>query len=117
MLVALLLGSCASDRHFTYPDALSPGSIPRYLELQADASAGTVHFRRGLYSLGGADDTGYYYVSPRPVIKHSFAGFAQYNGGLFVRKGARADLRGYIVWAGGVTKVGNFSATPHAFRD
>ena len=90
--------------------------MPRLLELLEEQSIATVHFPRGDYSLASEDRDGYYYLSPRKVIKHAFAGFQSYEGGIFLsRKGDR--FRGYIIWAGGRTKIGNISPRQIQFRD
>lgn len=109
-VVAFLLPGCASRR-------ASYATPPRFIELSSKPSAATLHFPRGLYSLDHEDRTGYYYRAPRKITQHSFGGSVQHDGGLFVRKSARQTLRGYVVWAGGLTKVGNFSRTDYKFRD
>jgi len=91
--------------------------MPRYVELRDKPQISTFHFPRGLYSLEAQDDAGYYYRAPRQVIKHSFAGFDPYDGGLFVGKDDRKRIRGYVVWAGGRTKIGNLSRANYEFRD
>lgn len=63
------------------------------------------------------DDTGYYYRAPQSVQKHSFAGSDPYDGGIFVRKGTPLRLRGYVIWAGGRTKIGNLSRAKYTFRN
>ncbi|MGI9088705.1 MAG: hypothetical protein ACR2HH_13355 [Chthoniobacterales bacterium] len=109
----LLLNSCASN---SSPRAeIAPP--PRYLELQDEPAISTFHFPRGLYSLDSEDRAGYYYRSPRGLMKHSFAGFAKYDGGVFLPRVDRARLRGYVVWAGGVTKIGNLSRARYVLRD
>jgi hypothetical protein len=110
---ALLLTSCASDER-VQPTATE--TVPRIIELNHEQSIATFHFPRGSYAFESEDDAGYYYRAPRRLIKHSFAGSEQYDGGLFVLKRDRAVLRGYIVWAGGRTKIGNLSRAHYAFR-
>ena len=90
--------------------------MPRYVELNEEQSIATVHFPRGLYALEAEDDGGYYYRSARPLTKHAFAGLQPYDGGIYVRKAKRA-LRGYVVWAGGRTKIGNLTRAGVEFRD
>jgi hypothetical protein len=117
LVSSALLTSCASDRNYrTIPPGEGPVA-PRYVELREEPQIATYHFPRGLYTLEAADDAGYYYRAPRQLIKHSFAGFDQYEGGLFVRKDNRDKIRGYVVWAGGRTKIGNLSRADHQFRD
>jgi hypothetical protein len=116
-LIALALASCASERNYR---PVSPGEgpgMPRYVELNEEHSIATVHFPRGLYTLEAEDDAGYYYRSPRPLTKHAFAGLQPYDGGIYVRKTKRAVLRGYVVWAGGRTKIGNLTRAGIKFRD
>ncbi len=110
----MLLISCASNRQFR--TALDDPGAPRSIELREEATIATVHFPSGLYSLAAGDHGGYYYRAPRSLMKHSFAGSVPHDGGIFLRKGNRKKLRGYIVWAGGVTKIGNLSGAPYAFR-
>ena len=90
--------------------------MPRVVDIREDLSISTIHFPRGSYWLEAEDDAGYYYRAPRPVMKHAFAGFQQYDGGVFVRKGGREKVRGYIVWAGGRTKIGDVSPDDYDFR-
>ncbi len=108
-----LLNSCAS--HSAPPAELRPP--PRFVELQAEPSIATFHFPRGFYSLDSEDRAGYYYRAPRAVMKHSFAGFAKYEGGIFLPRVDRTRLRGYVVWAGGVTKIGNLAHERYVLRD
>jgi hypothetical protein len=110
------LASCAGTRHLRYVEAGEATSVPRYIALEEEQSIATVHFPRGLYSLDLEDDGGYYYRAPGSVIKHSFAGFDRYDGGIFVAKQSRR-IRGYLVWAGGRTQIGNLSGAKYAFRD
>ncbi len=110
-VLIFLFVSCASKSQ-----RATRAVLPRFLELQREQSIATVHFPRGDYSLADEDRDGYYYRSPRSVIKHAFAGSQPYDGGIFLsKKGNR--LRGYIVWAGGWTKVGNISPSAIQFRN
>ena len=90
--------------------------MPQVIELREELSIATVHFPPGAYWLHAEDDAGYYYRSPRQLTKHAFAGLQQYDGGIFVRKGNRPQVRGYIVWAGGRTKIGRLSSDDYEFR-
>ncbi len=112
LAAALLFNSCASSN----PRA-QPLTVPPFVELQEERSISTFHFPRGLYSLDSEDARGYYYRAPRRLMKHSFAGFASYDGGIFVRKGNRTVLRGYVIWAGGRTQIGNLSRARFVFRN
>ena len=111
-----LVAGCASERNYR---PLPPGEgppVPQVVEVHKHVSISTVHFPTGNYWLQAEDDAGYYYRSPRQVTKHAFAGLPQYDGGIFVRKGSRPRVRGYIVWAGGRTKIGKLSADEYEFR-
>ena len=115
-LTLWLVAGCASERNYR---PLPPGegpSVPQVVELREELSISTVHFPAGNYWLHAEDDAGYYYRSPRQVTKHAFAGLQQYDGGIFVRKGSRPRVRGYIVWAGGRTKIGSVSPEVYEFR-
>lgn len=76
-----------------------------------------MHFPRGVYRLEAEDNAGYYYRAPRRLTKHAFAGFQSYDGGIYRRKSHPEKLRGYVVWAGGRTKIGNLSHADLEFRD
>lgn len=115
LLAAAFLSGCVSSRHLRYVEANEPTRVPRYIELAEEQSVATVHFPPGLYSLDLEDDRGYYYRAPRSVVKHSFAGFDRYEGGIFVAKKSRR-VRGYLVWAGGRTHIGNLSRAKLSFR-
>lgn len=91
--------------------------MPPYLELDAETHSATLHFPRGLYSLGAADKIGYYYRAPRPVMQQTGNGLYPREGGIFVSRRNPRKLRGYVYLAGGVTHVGDFSRLPHRFRD
>jgi hypothetical protein len=111
-----LVSGCAAERTFR---PLPPGEgppVPRVIDVHEELSISTVHFPSGAYWLHAEDDAGYYYRAPRQVVKHAFAGMQQYDGGVFVRKGSRPRVRGYIVWAGGRTKIGNLSPDEYDFR-
>lgn len=110
-LLVLSLAGCASPT----PRA-TPAVVPRFLQLRLEQSISTIHFPRGYYSLGNEDREGYYYKAPRNVIKHSFAGSQPYDGGIFVSK-RKDELRGYIIWAGGLTRIGHVSPKAVEFRD
>src|SRR3954466_6738562 len=107
---ALLLVSCAS----TPPDHTA---VPQSIELRDEHQISPFHFPRGIYSLADSDASGYYYSAPRQVIKHGFPGFIPYDGGLFIRKDNHRKIRGYVIWAGGRTKIGNLSGSNYQFRD
>lgn len=109
--LASTLTSCVSSR------VAEPAHVPRFVDLREEPAISTFHFPRGLYSLDSEDAAGYYYRAPRSLIKHSFAGFAKYDGGIFVPRTQRTRIRGYVVWAGGVTRIGNLAHARYAFRD
>lgn len=90
-------------------------TAPAAIELRSAPSAATVHFPAGIYTLEREDSDGYYYRAPGGVTKHAFSGSQQYPGGIFVSRQDPRRLRGYIVWAGGWTKIGNLSSEPHSF--
>ncbi len=113
-LIALALTSCAGNRYFR-PTKQSE-SVPRYLELANAQSIATLHFPVGFYSLDSVDDDGYYYRSLGRVVKHSFAGPTKQNAGIFVSKRKR-EVRGYVVWGGGRTKIGKLSRARITYRD
>ena len=116
VLVATLVTACASERNFrTLPPGEGP-AVPQSIEVREEVSISTVHFPAGVYSLHAEDDAGYYYRSPRQLTKHAFAGFQQYDGGVFIRKGSRPRVRGYIVWAGGRTKIGELDKDDYELR-
>ena len=115
-MIACLITACATERNYR---PLPPGegpAVPRVVDIRDNLSISTIHFPRGSYWLEAEDDAGYYYRAPGPVMKHAFAGFQQYDGGIFVRKGKREKVRGYIVWAGGRTKIGDVSPDDYDFR-
>ncbi|MDQ6913427.1 MAG: hypothetical protein M3128_11205 [Verrucomicrobiota bacterium] len=112
--IALALTSCAGSRHLRSTNQSE--FIPRYLELADAQSIATFHFPVGLYSLDLVDDNGYYYRAIGRVVKHSFAGPTTQNAGIFVGKRKR-EVRGYIVWGGARTKIGNLSRARISYRD
>jgi hypothetical protein len=113
---ALLLAGCGgTDRR----QAVNPAAttVPRYIELRSETSAGTIHFPRGLYSLQSEDRRGYYYRAPGSVYQRSFSGRLPHEGGIFVCKRNQRKLRGYVIMPGGVTHVGNLSGADYDFRN
>ena len=113
--LALSLTGCGgTDRR----QAVNPAATTAapYLELRAEASAGTIHFPRGLYSLQSEDRHGYYYRAPVSVYQRSFSGRLPREGGIFVSKRNQRKLRGYVMMPGGVTHVGNLSGADYEFR-
>jgi hypothetical protein len=115
-LTALLLTGCGGmdRRHPVNPAASS--RTPPFIELRSDISAGTIHFRRGLYSLESEDQLGYYYRAPAKVYQRSFSGSYGHDGGIFVSKRDQRKLRGYIIMNSGLTHVGNLSRADYEFR-
>jgi hypothetical protein len=113
-VIALALTSCAGNRHFRSTNQSE--AVPRYLELADEQSIATFHFPAGIYSLDSVDDDGYYYRSLGRVVKHSFAGPTTQNAGIFVGKRKRV-VRGYVIWGGGRTKIGNLSRARISYRN
>lgn len=105
-----LLTSCAA----TPPDR---GRVPQTIELRDEPQISTFHFPRGVYSLADSDESGFYYRAPRSVVKHAFPGSIPYDGGIFMSKEDHRRLRGYVIWAGGRTKIGDLSGAKYEFRD
>jgi hypothetical protein len=91
-------------------------NAPPAIALLSDASAATIHFPRGLYTLESEDRNGYYYRAPSKVYQRSFSGRLSHDGGIFVSKRDQRKLRGYVVMPGGVTHVGNLSRADYQFR-
>jgi len=70
ILVIGISGCGGNDRRQSVNPATTTAA--RFLELRSDASAGTIHFPRGLYALDTEDRNGYYYRAPGKVYQHSF---------------------------------------------
>ena len=116
-VASLLLASCAGSSH---PRLVTPseGPIsPRYLEINSELHAATLHFPTGVYTLSAIDKIGYYYRAPRKIAEHFGGGSFWREGGIFVSKRNPQKLRGYVFRAGTVTHVGNFSRAKHRFRE
>ncbi|MEP6808932.1 MAG: hypothetical protein ABI992_01715 [Chthoniobacterales bacterium] len=108
--VSLLQTACSAEGSYS---PLAPGegpSLPQVVVLRDEPSISTMHFPRGVYRLEAQDNAGYYYRAPRRLMKHAFAGFQTYDGGIYVSKRSPQKLRGYLVWAGGRTKIGDLSS-------
>lgn len=117
LATALLLTACVADRDYR---VVSPGegpAVPGSIELRDEPSISTFHFPRGRYALEAEDDRGYYYRAPRQVMKHEFGGSMPYDGGIFVSKQSRDSVRGYVVWSGGRTKIGDLTRADFNFAD
>jgi hypothetical protein len=115
--LAFLLGSCAGSSH---PRLVSPSegpSSPRYLEINSEPHAATLHFPAGVYTLNAADKIGYYYRAPHKIAEHFGGGSLWREGGIFVSKRDPQKLRGYVYRAGTINHVGNLSGVKHAFRE
>jgi hypothetical protein len=111
----LLLGSCGgTDRRVPANPATT--NAPPAIELLSEASAGTIHFPRGLYSLESQDRNGFYYRAPVRLYEHTFAATMPHEGGIFVSKRNQRKLRGYVIMSYGVTHVGNLSGANYQFR-
>jgi hypothetical protein len=116
-LLAFLLCGCAGSSH---PRPISPSegpSSPRYLEIYSELQAATLHFPAGVYTLNAVDKIGYYYRAPRKIAERIGGGSLWREGGIFVSKRNPDKLRGYVVRAGTITHVGNFSRAKHRFHD
>jgi hypothetical protein len=115
VVMAMLLAGCGgTDRR--HPVNSSSTGVPRFVELRSEASAATIHFPRGLYSLESEDPHGYYYRAPGKVYQRSFPGRVARDGGIFVSKRNQRKLRGYVVMPAGATLVGNLSGADYQFR-
>jgi hypothetical protein len=115
--LAFLLSCCAGSPH---PRLITPGEGPttaRYLEIDNEQRAATLHFPAGVYILSAADKIGYYYRAPRKIGEHTVHGSLWREGGVFVSKRNPQKLRGYVYRAGTITHVGNFSRAKHRFRE
>src|SRR5437764_15430652 len=115
--LAFLLSSCAGSSR---PRLVTPseGPIsPRYLEIDSELHAATLHFPAGVYTLNAVDKIGYYYRAPRKIAEHFGGGSFWREGGIFVSKRNPQKLRGYVFRAGTITHIGNFSLAKHRFRD
>ena len=115
-LVALLFVSCLGSRQFQMIPAEGPPPTAQYLELESEATAATLHFPAGLYTLYATDSNGYYYRAPQKIVQHTGGGSALHEGGVYVRKRSPRNLRGYVYIAGALTHVGNLSGMKHEFR-
>jgi hypothetical protein len=114
-VLVMAFSSCGGTdrRHSVNPAATTAA---RFLELRSDASAGTIHFPRGLYALDTEDGNGYYYRAPGKVYQRSFSGRYPHDGGIFVSKRNQRKLRGYVIMPSGITHVGNLSGSDYQFR-
>ena len=116
LIGALLLTGCGgTDRRQPINRATSRAAAP-FIELHSGASAGTLHFPRGLYVLESEDGNGYYYRAPRRIYQRSFSGGLPHEGGIFVSKRNQRKLRGYVIMPGGLTHVGNLSSADYELR-
>ena len=113
--LAFLLSSCAGSSH---PRLITPGegaATARYLQIDKELHAATLHFPAGIYILNATDKIGYYYRAPRKIAEHTGHGSLWREGGIFVSKRNPQKLRGYVYRAGAITHVGNFSGAKHRF--
>jgi hypothetical protein len=117
VLFALVLIGCGGTDRRRPVNPSATTTIPRFIELRSDTSAGTIHFLRGLYSLESEDQHGYYYRAPGKVYERSFSGRIAHDGGIFVSKRNPRKLRGYVVMPYGATHVGNLSGADYEFRN
>jgi len=115
--LSFLLFGCAGSPH---PRLVSPSEgpiAPRYLEIDKELHAATLHFPPGVYTLNAVDKIGYYYRAPGKIAEHVGTGSLWREGGIFVSKRNSEKLRGYVYRAGTITHVGNFSRARHRFQD
>ncbi|MGI8436346.1 MAG: hypothetical protein ACR2NX_05515 [Chthoniobacterales bacterium] len=91
--------------------------MPRHVELSEEKQISTFHFPVGIYTLQAEDNGGYYYRAPQRLTKHAFPGSQTYDGGIYLRKAPPQRIRGYVVWAGGRTKIGNLTRARVEFRE
>ena len=112
---SFLLLACAGSSH---PRLITPDeglTAARYLEIDKELHAATLHFPAGVYTLNSADKIGYYYRAPRKIAEHAGTGSLGREGGIFVSKRNPQKLRGYVFRAGTITHIGNFSRAKHRF--
>ncbi|MFZ1219827.1 MAG: hypothetical protein WAO00_11065 [Chthoniobacterales bacterium] len=114
---SFLLTACGGNDRRQAVNSAATRSAPTYLELNADTSAGTLHFPRGVYVLDSEDRNGYYYRAPQKIRERSFYGGRPHDGGIFVSKRNQKKLRGYVIMPYGLTHVGNLSSANYQFRD
>ena len=117
LAISIFLVSCAGSPHPRAASANDAGGTSRYLEIDSELRAGTLHFPAGVYTLNSADKIGYYYRAPRKIAEHAGTGSLGREGGIFVSKRNPQKLRGYVFRAGTITHVGNFSHAKHRFID
>jgi hypothetical protein len=115
--VTFLLTACGGNDRRHSVNSAATRSAPTYLELNADASAGTLRFPQGVYVLDSEDRNGYYYRAPQKIRERSFYGRRPHDGGIFVSKRNQKKLRGYVIMPYGLTHVGNLSSANYQFRD
>lgn len=116
VIVFLFSGCGGTDRRQPVNPAASRAPAP-FIALLSNASTGTIHFPRGLYSLDSQDSNGYYYRAAGKVYQRSFAGGVPHDGGIFVSRRDQRKLRGYVIMPGGLTHVGNLSGADYQFRN
>ena len=116
-LTALLFASGCGGTDRRHPVDPAATTVAPAIELLSEASAGTIHFPRGLYSLESEDSHGYYYRAPVKVYERGFGGRYPRDGGIFVSKRNQRKLRGYVIMPYGITHVGNLSGSDYQFRD
>ncbi len=113
-----LFSGCTGSKHFQEIGEAGVTGVPRFLELHQNLRAATLHFPAGLYTIEATDDAGYYYRAPRRVVEHSYTAVSvQHNGGLYLSREGRRNLRGYIYRAGALTHVGSFSHADFTLQD
>jgi hypothetical protein len=113
VLLASLLVSCGGGGGYRQVSARH--GVPQFVELHDTHTINTFHFPAGTYTLEAEDNDGYYYRAPVRLAQQSFTGQMPHDGGIFVRKGKRRSMRGYVVWAAGRTRIGNLTHARHTF--
>src|SRR4051812_35518445 len=113
--IALITAGCGGTDRRRSVNPAGTTAAP-FLELRRNASASTIHFPRGIYSLDSEDRNGYYYRAPTKVYQHSFGAGYPHDGGIFVSKRNPRKLRGYVIMASGITHIGNLSGADYQFR-
>src|SRR2546423_462201 len=115
LALSMLFMSCAGSSHPRAARASDAARTSRYLEIDSELRAATLHFPAGVYTLTAADKIGYYYRAPRKIAEHAGTGSLGREGGIFVSKRNPQKLRGYVFRAGTLTHIGNVSRAKHHF--
>src|SRR5256885_7691456 len=117
LALSMLFMSCAGSSHPRAARAGDAARTSRYLEIDSELRAATLHFPAGVYTLSAADKIGYYYRAPRKIAERTGSSSLWREGGIFVSKRNPQKLRGYVYRARTITHVGNFSGAKHRFGE